>query len=243
MNWEGAKICFAELQRKAPTILQQGVIIGGIGCWFYRNLLQKANDPDFRVPKFSAPQEELWLSKDIDFTNFFAQDARDILKQNVVTDAKGRSQLQVSGIPIGFAQVGLTFDPESAWAESWIGNFRYESEIIQFRILEPVSLYREKMALSQRRGFDSDRLHLALMAEFLRFELCKQSDLLVTAKTLEEKTPPVKFLLSIRDRAPEIARDKRVQKRVEVLGERSAQLAPSERKLISEISALAEISG
>lgn len=236
VNWESAKACFAELHRKAPAILQQGVVIGGIACWFYRNLLEKAADPDFAVPKFSAAQEDLWLSKDVDFTNFFAQDARDLLTENVVTDSHGRVQLQVAGIPIGFAQVGLTFDPESAWAESWIGNFSSGSEIIQIRVLDPVSLYREKLALAQRRGFDSDRMHCVVMAEYLRFELCKQCDSFVNARTLEQRTPPVKFLRSIRDRVLEIAKDDRVKKRIRGVLENTARLAPSELKLISQIA-------
>src|ERR1051325_214331 len=90
VDWEAAKLCLAELQREAPSILQQAVVIGGIACWFYRNLLGKANDPDFKVPKFSEMEEDFWLSKDIDFTNYFAEDARNLLKQHVVVDEAGR---------------------------------------------------------------------------------------------------------------------------------------------------------
>src|SRR3954470_20475892 len=89
VDWEAAKVCLAELQREAPNMLQQAVVIGGIACWFYRNRLSKANDPDFKVPRFSATEEGFWLSKDIDFTNYFAEDARDLLKQHVVTDESG----------------------------------------------------------------------------------------------------------------------------------------------------------
>ena len=107
VDWEVAKTCLAELQREAPGILQQAVIIGGIACWFYRNLLAKANDPDFEPSRFTPAEENFWLSKDIDFTNYFAEDARNLLHRYVVADNSGRRSLQVAGVPIGFAQVGF----------------------------------------------------------------------------------------------------------------------------------------
>src|SRR3954463_12332854 len=161
VDWEIAKLCFAEIHREAPTILQQAVVIGGIACWFYRNLLSKADDPNFKVPSFSASDESFWLSKDIDFTNYFAEDARQLLHKHVVADQSGRRSLQIAGVPIGFAQVGLTFDPESAWAESWITTFDVAGAVVQCRILNPIALYREKLALAERRASNSDRIHCA----------------------------------------------------------------------------------
>jgi len=235
VNWELAKGCLAELSREAPSILSQGVIIGGIACWFYRHLLSKAQDPVFKVPILTAEQEQLWLSKDIDFTNFFAPDARELLKDHVVQDAQGRVFLKLAGIPIGFAQVGVTFDPESAWAESWVGTFTWSEETVQCRVLDPISLYREKLALSQRRGYESDHLHCALVAEYLRYETCRQAMSLVAAKSLEERTSPLKFLLAIRDRALEICRDERVHRRIHEFVSAANSLAPSEHRLLGEI--------
>jgi hypothetical protein len=236
VNWELAKSCLVELSREAPSILSQGVIIGGIACWFYRHLLSKTQDPDFRVPVLSAEQEQLWLSKDIDFTNFFAQDARELLKEHVVQDAQGRVYLKIADIPIGFAQVGVTFDPESAWVQSWVGTFTWSEKFVQCRVLDPITLYREKLALSQRRGYESDRLHCALVAEYLRFETCRQVLSLVAAKSLEERTTALRFLLCIRDRASEICRDERLSRRIHELILGTTTLTPSEHKLLGEIS-------
>ena len=235
VNWELAKGCLAELSREAPSILSQGVIIGGTACWFYRHLLSKAQDPDFRVPVLTAEQEQHWLSKDIDFTNFFAQDARDLLKEHVVQDAQGRVYLKLAGIPIGFAQVGVTFDPESAWAESWVGTFTYGENTIQCRVLNPIALYREKLALSQRRGYESDHLHCKLVAEYLRYETCRQVMSLCAAKSLEERTSPLKFLLAIRDLALEICRDERVYRRIHEFVSAATALTPAEHRLLREI--------
>jgi hypothetical protein len=235
IDWETAKSCLAELNRQAPSILHQGIIIGGIACWFYRNLLTKAQDADFRVPELSAEQERLWLSKDIDFTNFFAQDARELLKQHIVTDAHGRLQIRLAGVPIGFAQVGVTFDPEAVWAESWIGTFRSNDIVVQCRILDPITLYREKLALSQKRGFESDRLHCALLTEFLRYETCRQANTLASADALDLKTDALQFLLAIQDRAAEICRDSRVCKRLTASMIRGIALTPAEKKLLSSL--------
>lgn len=236
IDWEKAKSCLAELHRKAPSILHQGIIIGGIACWFYRHLLTKAEDGDFRLPDLSPEQERLWLSKDIDFTNFFAQDARDLLKQHVVADAHGRLQVKLAGVPIGFAQVGVTFDPESAWTESWIGTFKWDDLIVQCRILDPVTLYREKQALSQKRGFESDRLHYALLAEFLRYEVCRQANTLAVTYALDVKTTALQFLLAVQDRAVEVCRDSRVSQRIKESILRAASLTPAEQRLLDLLS-------
>jgi len=38
IDWDAAKNCLAQIHRLAPDILRQGVLIGGIACWFYKNL-------------------------------------------------------------------------------------------------------------------------------------------------------------------------------------------------------------
>jgi hypothetical protein len=237
VDWNAAKLCLAELQREAPTLLQQAVVIGGIACWFYRNLLSCAKDPDFGVPNFSTGEENLWLSKDIDFTNYFAEDARNILRRHLVADESGRLSLRIAGVPIGFAQVGLTFDPETAWSESWITTFEVDRARVQCRILNPVALYREKLALAQRRASGSDKIHGSLVAEFLRYEVCRRAGLLDTAKSLEERSYSVKFLISVRDRALEICKDKRVITRLNGIIAGSKSITPSEQKLLAELSA------
>src|SRR4051812_38520119 len=191
VDWEIAKLCFAEIHREAPTNLQQAVVIGGIACWFYRNLLSKAEDRDFKIPALSASDESLWLSKDIDFTNYFAEDARAVLQKHVVNQG-GRRTLQIAGVPIGFAQVGLTFDPETAWAESWITTFDVAGAVVQCRILNPVALYREKLALAERRASNSDRIHCATVAEFLRYEVCRSGRSLAASESMEQRTLSVK---------------------------------------------------
>ena len=236
VDWEVAKLCLAEIQEEAPLLLQQAVVIGGVACWFYRHRLSKAADPDFKVPSFSETQEAHWLSKDLDFTNFFAEDARQLLKDHIVADNQGRKFIVVTGVPIGFAQVGLTFDPDSAWSDSWVASFELNGVSVQCRILDPISLYREKLSLSQRRSSESDKMHCALVAEFLRYHICMVAEALGAANTISERTLPIKFLLSVRDRASEVCRDLRVAKRLNNILSSSTTLAPSERKLLAELA-------
>jgi hypothetical protein len=235
VTWESAKTCLAEIDLAAPSILRQGVIIGGAACWFYRHLLSKANDADFKVPPLTNAQETIWLSKDIDFTNFFIQDARDLLSGYLVPDEAGRPILRIAGIPIGFAQTGLTFDPTTAWEQSWIGTFSLNDKMVQCRILDPVSLYREKLYLAERRGLESDRLHLALVADYLRYETCRQVQAMTATNPLQEKTTAMKFLTAIQERAPEVCRDERVRRRVQRSVSVTKSLTPQEQKLLQEL--------
>jgi hypothetical protein len=239
VNWDIAKGCLAQIHLVAPEFLRQAVLIGGIACWFYRNLLTKANDPDFRVPSLTETEERVWLSKDIDFTNFFAQDARDLLPGHLVKDEHGRTQIRIESVPIGFAQVGVTFDPEEVWLEAWIGNFALTGTEVHVRVIDPISLYREKLALSQKRGSQSDALHLALLGEFLRFETVRQIEMLGRVQTFEDQTLPIKFLRAIRDGASEICKDYRVERRIRGAGSGMPIISPSERNLVSEMIKLA----
>jgi hypothetical protein len=200
-----------------------------------RNLLKKSGDPDFKVPSFSETQEAHWLSKDLDFTNFFAEDARQLLKKHIVSDKQQRKFIEIAGVPIGFAQVGLTFDPDSAWSESWIASFEVDGTTVQCRILDPISLYREKLSLAQRRGSESDQMHCALIAEFLRYRVCKLTETLLTSRALAERGIPIKFLVEVRDRALEVCHDERVSNRLNRVLADTPLLAPSERQLVSQL--------
>jgi len=236
VDWEVAKRVIAVISEKAPALIAQAVIIGGVACWFYRQLLAKASDSDFKVPQFSEAQNNLWLSRDLDLTNFFAQDARDMLPNYIVRDEHGRQQLVLEGVPIGFAQVGVTFDPESAFVDSWIGSFQHAGSIVEFRVLDPITLYREKLALSQRRGAAADLSHCSLLGEFLRYETCRQTESLTSAHTLSDQSNPIKFLTAIRDRAPETCADNRLRLRIERSLTSATELTPVLRRLLQALS-------
>jgi hypothetical protein len=158
----------------------------------------------------------------------------------VVTDERGQPTLKIAGIPIGFAQVGLTFDPITAWERSWIGTFSVGGNTVQCRILDPISLYREKLCLSERRGSESDRLHLDLVTEYLRYETCQQVQMLATAKSLEVRTTAAKFLSAIQNRAQEVCQDGGVRRRIQRSISDSESLTPQEQVMLQALTSLEE---
>lgn len=235
VNWEKAKVCLAELAREAPAFLNQAVVIGGAACWFYRHLLAKADDPDFRVPDFNAREEGKWLSKDIDFTNVFAEDARKMLASKVRQTEDGRPGIMVVGVPIGFAQVGVTFDPESAWENAWVAGFDAGGKKVECKVLDPVRLYLEKTALVQRRGAEGDRLHLRTLEEFLRLEVCRQAEGFVRGVSLRERTEGFKFLTEVGEKAQEVCKDERVGRRIGEALRVGVGLTAAERRALEKL--------
>jgi len=234
VDWEQIKRCFVELHQTARPFLGRALLIGGAACWFYRNQLQQANDPDFKAPQLSVETESKWLSRDIDFTGIFSQDAMELLPKQIVTDAQNRKHVEVAGVRIGFAQVGLTIDPEVALRNARVAGFKHGQETIQFLVADPVTLYFEKQALVQRRGNENDFLHCSLLREYLAYEVVAECEKALQAEnelSVSENKRITTFLLSVKSKAPEILSDQRIRKR----------LAPSLRKdnpahtLISEL--------
>ncbi|MBI4663518.1 MAG: hypothetical protein HY735_32355 [Verrucomicrobia bacterium] len=217
VDWELAKRCLAALQRNSEGFLGRALLIGGAACWFYRVQLQQANDPDFFLPPLAPQTEAKWLSKDIDFTGIFAGDALELLSRFVVRDAEGNSQIEVEGVRVGFAQVGLTIDPEEALREAHVGSFHHEGQLVEFLVIDPVSLCREKQALVQRRNQDQDLLHLALLREYLPWAIVIHAQQLLEARSgvpVEEQQQFANFALALRRKMPELLADARIAQRL-----------------------------
>ena len=78
------------LSESFPEVFPDMVLAGGGACWFYRIVLNQANDPDFRVPSFSVEEGSNWVSKDIDFMGLSVADAESLLQsKRSVTAASG----------------------------------------------------------------------------------------------------------------------------------------------------------
>ena len=133
VDWEKIKECFAELHRTSKPFLGRALLIGGAARWFYRIQLKQANDPDFKVSPLSSETEKKWLTRDIDFTGVYSGEALEMLPHQVVTDANGRKHIEIKGVRIGFAQVGLTIDPEEALQNARVARFDFGGETIDLR--------------------------------------------------------------------------------------------------------------
>lgn len=219
VDWEHIKRCLLVLHREARPFLGRALLIGGAACWFYRRQLQSAADPDFPVPALAPATEARWLSKDIDFTGIFSADALALLPQHVVTDAAGSSHIEIAGVRLGFAQVGVTLDPEAALVSATIGEFAIEGERVQFLVADPVSLYREKQALHERRNAPQDFLHFGLLRECLVWRVVVEAEKLLSAvpATVSEQRAGAELLGAVASKAPEILRDPRIARRVRPL--------------------------
>jgi hypothetical protein len=217
VDWSGIKQCLALLHAASPIFLTRSLLIGGAASWFYRIQLQNARDPDFREPPETERTREIWLSKDIDFTGIFRGDAYELLPAFLEKADGGRTILQVNGVRVGFAQVGVTFDPEEAFARARIAEFQEGGHAVQFLVMDPVSLYREKQALAQKRNQPNDALHLSVLKEFLAWEFVNACQSFVSEEqaSVSSRRSLTLALLDFKQRAVEIASDPRVIKRVQ----------------------------
>lgn len=239
VDWERAKLCLAALQHESPAFLRRALLIGGGACWFYRHSLRRADDPDFRVPSLAPELEARWLSKDLDFTGIFSGDAFALLPQLAVRDAQQREFLQVEGVRIGFAQVGLTIDPEEAMQHCRVVRFTGTGgQPVEFFVADPVTLYREKLALVERRNAPADPLHLAVLADYVRLEICQRAEQLCARATLTETKAGLNFLRLVASRAPELPTDERVVRRVSTSLQRHAsKVSPADGQFLRELLA------
>jgi hypothetical protein len=215
VDWERVKSCLVVLHREARPFLSRALLIGGGACWFYRHLLERSADPDFPVPVSSPDDEARWLSKDLDFTGIFSADAEALMPGLMTRDSRGREYPAVGGVRLGFAQVGLTIDPEAARESCWVAQVGGpDGQPVEFFVADPVTLYREKLALTERRNAPADSLHLALLREFLRHEVCTRAAALVAGQSLSETKWTLNFLLLVQNRACEVLDDDRVRRRL-----------------------------
>jgi hypothetical protein len=179
--------------------------------------LRKANDPDFRVAEVSEQSENRWLSKDIDFTGIFSGDAMQLLPHRIVADTNGRKHLEIEGVRLGFAQVGVTFDPEEVLQNAQIGAFRDGPENVEFLVIDPVRLYREKQALSDRRNQPNDLLHYGLMRDYLCWRLVADAERFLAAAgnlPVAESKQLISFVLSVEQKASELFSDQHLTQRL-----------------------------
>jgi hypothetical protein len=118
-------------------------------------------------------------------------------------------------VRIGFAQVGVTFDPEEVLSRARLGSFKVDGGHVQFLVIDPISLYREKQALSQKRNSPNDHAHFSLLREFLAREFVQLCTAYLEGSDLvAEQQQNLTLLLDFKNRALETAQDPRVRLRL-----------------------------
>jgi hypothetical protein len=219
VDWERVKLCLASIDRTSRTFLQQAFLIGGAACWFYRNQLARANDPDFVVPVLSAENESVWLSKDIDFGGVFGEE---ILAQlpAFVEEREGHKHAVVNGVRIGYLQAGVTINPEEAISTARIGMVSVDERSVKFLVADPLTLYFEKKKLTQTRSHQNDWFHVALLHDFICYELVTGAENWIRNAAVIDVVESRRILdgwLKVKNKAPEILRDPRILKRLNPL--------------------------
>lgn len=168
-DWERVRAALKLLAETFPDEFSTWVLIGGGACWFYRQSLQAANDPDFQVPPVRPEDEIHWLSKDVDFMGFTESEATDLLRAPFKPDTH---TISFRGLEIDFLEEGLRLTPGLAQA----GRREVRATDFTFFVLEPALLYLEKCALLASKARPQDRLHHVMMAEYLKYEFCSDAE-------------------------------------------------------------------
>jgi hypothetical protein len=164
-NWLRIRADLKRLSEIFPGDFESWQLIGGAACWFYRAYLERANDPDFRVPKYSEAQEQIWLSKDIDFMGMTSEQAAAFFNRPFKPETH---TINFDGMEIDFLEEGLRLTPDGVSASAR----EIRTPEFTFYAIEATLLYDEKVTLLKVKERPQDRLHCELLAEFLKFEFC-----------------------------------------------------------------------
>ena len=164
-NWERVRAAMRLLADAFPEDFPNWVLIGGGACWFYREALKNANDPDFRVPDYGAEEETIWLSKDVDFMGLTEAEASKLLQSPFKPETH---TISFRGVEVDFLEEGFRLTMDVALRSSR----EVRASDFIFNVLDPAVLFAEKCALIALKTRPQDKLHHALLVEFLKQEFC-----------------------------------------------------------------------
>jgi len=197
-RWEGLSGVIRELLEREPDFLDGAVLVGGAACWFYRSMLEDANDPDFHLPALSQEEEAVWLSKDVDYTNLSPERLASLPPE----------------LPVGAFQFGVRLGPEDFLETARVVELVYsDGSAFPILIADPLTLYREKDAAAHKLGRPQDRLHLRALSEYLLLELSRTAEM-----APHDLAPLAQIAQRIRTYAPELLQDARLIVRIQKIG-------------------------
>ena len=168
-DWPAFRRHLKLLSDTFPEAFTGWVLIGGGACWFYRTVLERWADPDFPVPTFSPEENEMWLSKDIDFMGPTVKAGEALLAAPFKTESH---TISFQGIEVDFLEEGVQLTRQEA-----ARNARQvrASEVV-FRVADAGDLFAEKLAVLRRKERPQDRLHLRVLETFLKCEFCREAE-------------------------------------------------------------------
>lgn len=164
-DWEKVRAALKLLAARFPDFFPNWVLIGGGACWFYRESLRQARDADFPVPPSTPAEEQAWLSKDVDFMGLTVEEAEGLFEAPFKPETH---TISFEGLEVDFLEEGLRLTLGEATSHAR----EVRMDDLVFSVLAPETLFAEKSALLANKARPQDRLHHAVLAQFLKHELC-----------------------------------------------------------------------
>jgi hypothetical protein len=165
-SWDGIRQDLKRIDAHNPNFLANTVLVGGAACWYYRLGLTKAGDPDFPLPSYTAEQERVWLSKDLDFMADSPQEISELIGAPCPPMGK---LVVYGGATLDFIETGLKMTSEAATRTAR----KVRAEDLVFYIASPSLLFAEKTACVSQKNRPQDPLHREVLARFIKMELCR----------------------------------------------------------------------
>jgi hypothetical protein len=166
LGWNSILAGLAKLRSDNPQILERNVLVGGAACLFYRDQLERINDPDFQVRAYSEEEERVWLSHDADFAT---------TEPEKMPDSAG-------SVPLGRLQMGFVLGAEEFKENARSVGLRWDNTEFAMLIGDPLDLWREKEAAMHRRSRPQDSLHLEVLGLTLQWEMAHYAEKVATAE-------------------------------------------------------------
>ncbi len=171
VDWTKVKQVLKTIYQQSPEFLFENALIGGGAAWFYKTVLNKANDPDFKI-ELNPQKEILWLSKDIDFIGSNLNEYEVLLK----TKKTGTPpRFYIEGVWIDTPEIGLTMHPDVVLKRTYQGYL--EQDLGEYQVAHPADVLKEKLALvnsPKATKRPQDILHIEAIKEFIKFDLCQR---------------------------------------------------------------------
>lgn len=164
-DWEKVRAALKLLSARFPDFFPAWVLIGGGACWFYRESLRQANDAGFPVPPASPAEEQVWLSKDVDFMGLTVEEAEGLFESPFKPETH---TISFEGLEVDFLEEGLRLTLRDALTHAR----EVHTEDFTFSVLAPEILFAEKSALLANKARPQDYLHHAVLVQFLKHEFC-----------------------------------------------------------------------
>lgn len=195
-DWERVRAALKLLAARFPDFFPDWVLIGGGACWFYRESLKQARDLDFTVPEATPAEEQTWLSKDVDFMGLTVEEAEGLFQAPFKPETH---TISFEGLEVDFLEEGLRLTMRDVLTHAR----EVCADDLVFAVIAPEILFTEKCALLANKERPQDRLHHAVLVQFLKYEFCadlEKTDLLDAEdwvnRAREVKTADARFFVN-----------------------------------------------